>query len=580
MSSTSDDSSTPMLPEDSPGSSISSRLQDEYDELLKYAVVVPKFDPSTLPQTLADIRESFPQRREMPTIPERHVTISAEESSPGESVEEEERIEDRNSSSQTGRAQQPYVDPSQQGQRAPSRSHVSAQLQTPSKMAGLGGQAPLTPESESSTLSASPGEGSPESQPAYSPTVDPDVGRMEQYLDVWCGDLKRNVLNELSRMKIKTIEHGRQQLQREKEKHALEVNQLQNEMEGLKELLNTYEQSIQRKDEVISNLTRGLQKQREKFEMLKTFCDWKIRHSEQMREKFATNLARKHYHRTLSQKVWASWHAIIEAKWRQRVEKACQAKAQEVCIALTNDYETKLASLNEALDAARTEVGQLHAEREKYEETMKKAFMRGVCALNLEAMSMFHEGEDGNGQGDGQSDGGSPGDGGSGGGGMVIPQEPVYSTESQQRLPSHLTSTSAPAQPRVVTSQAALSHSYVAQTARPQMSKQVRPTSSLKGKTVTATVSARPDVLRRGDRIGGEIPTMGLAPPMSSVLVERHQPVVKQTIGHATAMQYPRSGQPLQRPGPTQPRIVQRKIAGQTGPVHLGSPNVHTVKVV
>ena len=26
---------------------------------------------------------------------------------------------------------------------------------------------------------------------------------------------------------------------------------------------------------------------------------------------------------------------------------------------------------------------------------MKKAFMRGVCALNLEAMSMFREGEEG-----------------------------------------------------------------------------------------------------------------------------------------------------------------------------------------
>lgn len=33
----------------------------------------------------------------------------------------------------------------------------------------------------------------------------------------------------------------------------------------------------------------------------------------------------------------------------------------------------------------------LHAEREIYEETMKKAFMRGVCALNLEAMHMFRE---------------------------------------------------------------------------------------------------------------------------------------------------------------------------------------------
>ena len=49
--------------------------------------------------------------------------------------------------------------------------------------------------------------------------------------------------------------------------------------------------------------------------------------------------------------------------------------------------------LNEALAAARAEVSRLHTERERYEETMKKAFMRGVCALNMEAMSMFHEAE-------------------------------------------------------------------------------------------------------------------------------------------------------------------------------------------
>ena len=47
--------------------------------------------------------------------------------------------------------------------------------------------------------------------------------------------------------------------------------------------------------------------------------------------------------------------------------------------------------LNEALEASRLEVTRLHAQRDAYEETMKKAFMRGVCALNMEAMAMFHE---------------------------------------------------------------------------------------------------------------------------------------------------------------------------------------------
>ena len=60
-----------------------------------------------------------------------------------------------------------------------------------------------------------------------------------------------------------------------------------------------------------------------------------------------------------------------------------------------NIFPIFVHQLNEALEAARVDVNRLHAEREKYEETMKKAFMRGVCALNMEAMTMFHE-EQGN----------------------------------------------------------------------------------------------------------------------------------------------------------------------------------------
>lgn len=59
---------------------------------------------------------------------------------------------------------------------------------------------------------------------------------------------------------------------------------------------------------------------------------------------------------------------------------------------MSADYEERLAELNESLQASHTEVAQLQAQRQAYEETMKRAFMRGVCALNLEAMSMFREG--------------------------------------------------------------------------------------------------------------------------------------------------------------------------------------------
>lgn len=44
----------------------------------------------------------------------------------------------------------------------------------------------------------------------------------------------------------------------------------------------------------------------------------------------------------------------------------------------------------EAIQKAQAEIQRLRLERERYEDSMKKAFMRGVCALNMEALSMFH----------------------------------------------------------------------------------------------------------------------------------------------------------------------------------------------
>jgi len=55
-------------------------------------------------------------------------------------------------------------------------------------------------------------------------------------------------------------------------------------MNNLKELLATYEKSIERKDQVISNLTHALQKQKDKKEVMRTFCEWKLKHNDSKRE--------------------------------------------------------------------------------------------------------------------------------------------------------------------------------------------------------------------------------------------------------------------------------------------------------
>ena len=67
-------------------------------------------------------------------------------------------------------------------------------------------------------------------------------------------------------------------------RHVGEGTRLQNDLEALRELLATYEQSIQRKDQVISNLTNGLQHHRNRMEVQRSFTEWKVKHNDAKRE--------------------------------------------------------------------------------------------------------------------------------------------------------------------------------------------------------------------------------------------------------------------------------------------------------
>ncbi|XP_060592143.1 centrosomal protein POC5-like [Ruditapes philippinarum] len=279
--------------------------------------------------------------------------------------------------------------------------------------------------------------------------------------------------------------------------------------------------------------------------MMRTFCEWKMKHNDFKRETFCTMIAKKHHQRCLQRKVWDAWHSVIETKWRVRVEKACQAKAQEVCIQLTNNYEAKLASANEELECVKAEVAQMHKERERYEEMMKKAFMRGVCALNLEAMTIFHNNEEKENKDIGNvqiPDDISENMKGS------IPEKDYSIPKTLPHDQHERIGTSEGSRPSTVTQGRPLSSKT---TGKPGLSKHL-------STKVTSKVDSR---MSKG--VGSQV----LAPPMTSVTVERHQPVSKQTMPHAIAGKYPRQ---------TAPPSDRRKLAGQG---HLPS-NIQTVKHV
>ncbi|CAJ1068899.1 centrosomal protein POC5 isoform X1 [Xyrichtys novacula] len=567
MSSDEEEPTSPVLPKDSDrGSSVSSELQDEYEELLRYAVVTPKLETFTAAhiQQLstshlsADGRTS--QRKEEPKsqrpadaateTKDGRLSVRSVRSSPASPVIVEPPTH-------SGASHAEETEGRSSGRASVLSNTLSDRLQTPSDLDQTA-QTPL--EATVTELFIS----------------EENICKMENILEMWSQNLKTNVLTELRKWKLAFKEQHKLEMRKEKERHAAETAGLKSELESLKGLLQTYETSNQRKDEVIANLSQVLDRQKERLEKMRAFTHWRLQHAEAKEEAHAAQAARQHYNMQLKKKVWLGWHSLVQKHWKVKLERACRARAEEVCTHLSSEYEAKLAEHCDAIEKAQAEIQRLQLERERYEESMKKAFMRGVCALNIEALGMFHSSE-GRQQQPPLHDQHVPRDE------PPSPaQPPPRSASSAQFSPVHLDPSHSEVED-VVGSGASVSredvlppttvvHSSLPLGGTATTHKQVSGRVVISGqqkpsKIVTARITAHADVAKAARR---NLQVMGVAPPMSSVIVERHHPVTQLTVGQATAAKFPRSS-----------KHGHSSTKGRSSSkTHTSTCHIHSIKVV
>ncbi|KAM3867553.1 centrosomal protein POC5 [Diretmus argenteus] len=570
MSSEEEELTSPVLTKDSDrGSSDSSELQDEYEELLRYAVVTPKFDTHTSSHSklLSASRQSAEGR-----------------SSKGTDDAKSHRLGDYAPVTEDGRHSSRRV---RSSQVSPLIVEPATHFHVEETAGRSSGRVSVVSDAPSNRLRTSP-ERSRQSSP--DPLVSvltemfisvENISKMENILDTWSANLKSNVLMELRKWKQAFMEQHKLEMRKEKEKYVAKTAGLKAELDSLKELLHTYETSNQRKDEVIVNLSQALDRQKEKLEKMRAFTHWRLQHAEVKEEAHAARMAQQHYHMQLKKKVWFGWHSLIQRHWKDKVERACRARAEEVCMRLSTDYEAKLAEHCEAVEKSQAEIQRMRLERERYEESMKKAFMRGVCALNIEALGMFQTTE------------GRPEESAVHNQHDVPPRDEPGSSSAAQLQPCPSSSTrfspihfdtplsheaeetvgsSAPVSRAEVLPSTTVFHSSLplggTASIHKQVSGRVVTASQQKpSKTVTARITARPDISKSAR---SNLQTMGVTPSMSSVIIERHHPITQLTIGQGTAAKFPRSSQ--QSYGPTGGKSSSR--------THSNTCHIHSIKAV
>ncbi|XP_032191823.1 centrosomal protein POC5 isoform X4 [Mustela erminea] len=527
MSSDEEKGSLPVLQNDSErGSSVSSDLQEEYEELLRYTIVTPNIESGAL-QPCHSKGEVVPDVR-VPTIIDNTLHNQAGNSP----VVRETRMEvgkgcDLNISSH-------------------SKTDGSSPVSSPRKPSH-----PVMDFFSSNLLGDSSSPASISSHADVHEIVvsdflisDENLQKMENVLDLWSSGLKTNIISELSKWRLNFIDWHRMEMKKEKEKHAAHLKQLCNQINSLKELQKAYEVSIGRKDEA-----------------------------------YEGKLADQYFQRTLLKKVWKGWRSIVQKQWKDVVERACQARAEEVCVQISNDYEARVAVLSGALENAKAEIQRMQQEKEHFEDSMKKAFMRGVCALNLEAMTIFQNRGDTGIDFTNKKEEYGPGVQGKehfSQSDSLAPQMPsvvalppsppaaAMGAASASAFTSAASVTSAgatsassahlPVSTALGSGSTAAAHLPVSTTlgsgstaaAAPEEMYVPRVVTSAQqkaGRTITARITGRYDFASK-NRVSSSLAIMGVSPPMSSVVVEKHHPVTVQTIPQAAAAKYPRTIHP------------------------------------
>ncbi|CAF3758068.1 unnamed protein product [Rotaria sordida] len=212
-------------------------------------------------------------------------------------------------------------------------------------------------------------------------------------MDHWYLVMKKNLINEFDKLRLQFYEEAQQNILYEKEIQIKEYIHLNQDIKNMREILIHYEYIIDQKNQIEKNLDKSLDLFQNKTILYYYYYQWRIFYIEKRQQKYLLLLAKHFYEEKIKRKVFINWKYMIEREWKKHFELICKKKSKIILNELYHKYEMKYKQLELQLLNANEEINRLKFDKKPHDEYLKKAFMRGVCALNMEAMSVLFKDE-------------------------------------------------------------------------------------------------------------------------------------------------------------------------------------------
>jgi hypothetical protein len=140
----------------------------------------------------------------------------------------------------------------------------------------------------------------------------------------------------------------------------------------------------------MADIVAHVRKQERLKSMLhKCFIKWKEYVYEKKRKATMNIMARRYYIKRIKRHILQGWYIWILQTKRSSLDSIWQLRLDSTVAEVTNDYEMKLEQMRKQIEALNARLVHETKDKKVLQENLKKALMRGVCAMNNQFLDII-----------------------------------------------------------------------------------------------------------------------------------------------------------------------------------------------
>ena len=222
---------------------------------------------------------------------------------------------------------------------------------------------------------------------------DSEMASFSRRLDHWSAVLKNSLLSDYEENRKVFTDQMLADNQKTKEEYELKVAGLEGKLAEATLSLESANRKLDTKEQLSNNLSLYYAR-REKKNLVRTvFTFWRDILASRKGQNLSSRLAHKHYTNSMLRKIVKGWRAVVENTWKKSVERSVHREADFRIATAAKESDDAIKAHKRTIDHLEMQLQDARNSLKQKQDDMRLAFMRGVSALNAQALGIFKEDE-------------------------------------------------------------------------------------------------------------------------------------------------------------------------------------------